>query len=300
MALRFVCSALLLITVPAWQHHQQSPPVSPLNRVNIAGPLGEASRKAAALLIASTLLPQKAQASRMRMSTGSTNEVVDVVEGIRQKRLGSGDIFVSEIGLGTQRWVSDDSNAPNEQQCFAMMDRAILHGGVNLIDTAEQYPIPSSQKNPEGLVEKTIGKWMAQSKGRREKVVIATKITGGRNINRENLKTACEASLQRLGTDYIDVYLLHWPARYTPQSNWGQSLEYAGEVEPYYKNNARFEEIVAGMGDLMKAGKIRGWGMCNDNCFGLTSSYYVAKAMGISPPVCLQNDYSILNRRIGR
>jgi aryl-alcohol dehydrogenase-like predicted oxidoreductase len=110
-----------------------------------------------------------------------------------------------------------------------MMDRAILNGGVNLIDTAESYPIPSSQANPEGKVETTIGKWMAQSKGRREKVVIATKITGGRGINRASLVSQCEASLKRMGTDYIDVYMLHWPARYTPQSNWVQSLEYAAE-----------------------------------------------------------------------
>ena len=100
--------------------------------------------------------------------------------------------------------------------------------------------------------------------------------------------------MKRLNTDYIDVYLLHWPARYTPQSNWGQSLEYVQEFESYSKNNANFEEIVQGMGQLIQEGKIRSWGMCNDNCFGLTASHYVAKDMGIPPPICLQNDYSII------
>lgn len=57
-------------------------------------------------------------------------------------------------------------------------------------------------------------------------VVIASKITGGRNINARSIIKDCEDSLARLGTDYMDVYNLHWPARYSPQSNWGQSLEY--------------------------------------------------------------------------
>ena len=56
-----------------------------------------------------------------------------------------------------------------------------------------------------------------QEKGRREKLVISTKITGGRNVTPLNIRLDCEGSLKRLGTDYIDVYLLHWPARYTPQ-----------------------------------------------------------------------------------
>ena len=70
--------------------------------------------------------------------TGATNEVVSVVEGIRQKRLGDSGLVVSEIGLGTQRWGSADFNAPDEEECFKLMDRAILQGGINLIDTAEQ------------------------------------------------------------------------------------------------------------------------------------------------------------------
>jgi len=102
------------------------------------------------------------------------------------------------------------------------MDRAILEGGVNLIDTAEQYPIPSTREKPEGDTERIIGTWLAKDKSRRSKVVIASKITGGRNVNAKNIIADCEDSLKRLGTDYLDVYNLHWPARYSPQSNWGQ------------------------------------------------------------------------------
>lgn len=226
-----------------------------------------------------------------------TNDVVKIVDGIRHKRLGGGDIIVSELGLGTQRWVSEDFNAPNEKLCFDFMDRAILQSGVNFIDTAESYPIPSSQKNPEGKVEQVIGKWIAQSPGRREKVVISTKITGGRNVNRKNLFADVEGSLARLGTDYIDVYSLHWPARYSPQANWGQSLMYNHESEKYYESNAGFEEIAQAMGDLIKQGKIRGWGLCNDNAFGLTACCEIAKRMGVPPPISMQNDFSLIDRR---
>ncbi len=156
----------------------------------------------------------------------NTNEVVSQVNGIRQKRLGGTDVIVSEVGLGTQRWVSGDFNGPDEQLCFKLMDRAILNDGINLIDTAEQYPIPSDSAHPEGLCEELIGKWTSLSKGRRNKVVIATKITGGTRISKKGIIEACEGSLKRLNSDYIDLYQFHWPARYTPQSNWGQSLEY--------------------------------------------------------------------------
>lgn len=106
-------------------------------------------------------------------SKGPTNEVVKTVTGsamkrgggMKRRRLGGSDILVSELGLGTQRWVSADYNAPDEADCFAFMDEAILRGGVNLIDTAEQYPIPSDGRTArEGDSEKVIGKWMRERK----------------------------------------------------------------------------------------------------------------------------------------
>ena len=194
-----------------------------------------------------------------------TNEVVRVVDGVRQKRLGGSGIIVSEMGLGTQRWGSADFNAPNEELCHKFMDRAILGSGINLIDTAEQYPIPSDGPRPEGSTELIIGSWLRKDPSRRRKVVIASKITGGDNVNKRNIIADCEASLRRLGTDYLDVYMLHWPARYTPQANWGQSLEYNQQMQAVIGPSASFEEIAGAMGELVKAGKIRGWGMCNDN-----------------------------------
>jgi aryl-alcohol dehydrogenase-like predicted oxidoreductase len=238
---------------------------------------------------------QRAAASA---SAGNTNEVIKTVAGIRHRRLGGGDIVVSELGMGTQRWGGADFNSPDEALCHKMLDMGTANG-LNLVDTAEQYPIPSDRTRPEGLTEEIIGNWLVQDKSRREKLVIATKITGGANVTPKNIIRDCEGSLRRLQTDYIDVYNLHWPARYTPQSNWGQSLEYnpAAEKAPYYRDHASFDEIVAAMGKLIEQGKIRGYGSCNDNAVGLMGMAAAAKRLGVPGPCTMQGDYSILNRR---
>ncbi|CAJ1421721.1 unnamed protein product [Effrenium voratum] len=225
---------------------------------------------------------------------------VKVVQGIRRKKLGSSDILVSEMGLGTQRWGSTDFNAPDESLCHQMMDRAILEGGVNLVDTAEQYPIPSDAVRPEGLTEEIIGRWLAKDKSRRKELVIATKITGGLNVNAQNIREDLEASLKRLKTDYVDVYLTHWSFRLSqPQQNWGQSLQYRQNFERIARREgqASFEEVVKAMDKLVKEGKIRGWGCCNESVYGATRLVATAKALGATPPCAFQNDYSMLNRR---
>merc|ERR1711965_333312 len=94
---------------------------------------------------------------------------------LRVRNLGFSDIKVSELALGTQRWGSTDFNAPDEAMCHRMLDLA-TERGVNFVDTAEQYPIPSGPGKPEGSTETIIGNWMAKDKGRRDKLVIASKI----------------------------------------------------------------------------------------------------------------------------
>jgi len=124
-------------------------------------------------------------------SSRPTNEVVRSVRGMKHRRLGGSDIVVSELGLGTQRWVSTDFNAPDEKACYRFLDMA-RENGVNLIDTAEQYPIPSdSILVREGDTERLIGRWMRDRNVGREEVVIATKITGGRNVTPKNIKADC-------------------------------------------------------------------------------------------------------------
>ena len=136
--------------------------------------------------------------STKNLSNGKTNDIIRTVNGMKHRRLGGSDIVVSELGLGTQRWVSSDFNAPDEAACFALMDKAILENGVNLLDTAEQYPIPSDGANArEGDTETVIGKWLKDRKVDRRKVVIATKITGGRNVTPQNIKKDCKCTFHR-------------------------------------------------------------------------------------------------------
>eukprot|EP00930_Biecheleria_cincta_P005541 TRINITY_DN106472_c0_g1_i1.p1 TRINITY_DN106472_c0_g1~~TRINITY_DN106472_c0_g1_i1.p1 ORF type:complete len:559 (+),score=76.87 TRINITY_DN106472_c0_g1_i1:24-1679(+) len=241
-----------------------------------------------------------ASAKQPAKPNSETGRVVRTVNGIRHRQLGSTDIAVSEVGLGTQRWGSADFNAPDEKMCFKFMDKAILEGGVNLVDTAEQYPIPSDPLKPEGLTEEIIGRWIAQDRSRRDKIVIATKITGGLNVNKTNIRRDLEGSLKRLQTDCVDVYLTHWSFRISqPQQNWGQSLQYRQEDEPYAQSHGQssFEEVALAMDALRKEGKIRGWGCCNESPYGATRLVATAKALGVTPPCVFQNDYSLLNRR---
>ena len=248
-------------------------------------------------------MQMRASATPKKSASRPTNEIVKVVQGMKHRRLGGSDIVVSELGLGTQRWVSTDFNAPSKELCYEFLDEAILKRGVNLIDTAEQYPIPSDGRTAqEGDTESVIGSWMKARQVPRKDVVIATKITGGRNITPKNIRNDCDGSLKRLQTDYIDVYLLHWPQRYSPQSNWGQSLKYNLEREknPYWRANGgptSFEDLCTSMEDLIQKGKIKGWGLCNDNSYGLTACTRTAKSLGTTPPCTMQGDFSMLDRK---
>jgi len=251
---------------------------------------------------AKAAVPSGGSGDKKKQKGGPTGEIAKVVKGMKHRRLGNSDIFVSELGLGTQRWVSTDFNAPDKDLCYQFMDEAILKRGVNLIDTAEQYPIPSGGGGAsEGDTERVIGEWMKDRKVARSDVVIATKITGGTNITPRNIKKDCEGSLKRLQTDYVDVYLCHWPQRYSPQSNWGQSLSYDLDYETRYRrglgNPTSFEDLCLSMEELVQAGKIRGWGLCNDNAYGLTPCTRTAKALGTTPPCTMQGDFSILDRK---
>ena len=99
---------------------------------------------------------------------------------------------------------------------------------------------------------------------------------------------AVDGSLKRLKTDRIDLLQTHWPARYSPQSNWGQSLQYRREMQGAYGMNfADFDEITQTMGDLVEQGKIRGYGFCNDNAVGLVGCAEAAKRLGVAPYVIM-------------
>jgi aryl-alcohol dehydrogenase-like predicted oxidoreductase len=137
--------------------------------------------------------------------------------------LGRSGVKVSRLCLGTMNFGPQTSEA----ESFAIMDRA-LESGINFFDTANVY----GWKVGEGWTEQIVGRWFAQGGGRREKVVLATKVFGrmGEWPNQSRLsalhiKHACEASLRRLHTDCIDLYQMHHVDRETPWDEIWQAME---------------------------------------------------------------------------
>lgn len=248
-------------------------------------------------LASGPLLPRREFGAVTSSSSLAIGGIIDALTGSSKsddRYLGSSGISVSPIALGTQRWVSDDFNAPDESACLDLLDIAFEHD-VRTIDTAEQYPIPSSPTTPEGATEVTIGNWMKARSIDRSKMTLISKITGATNVTPRNIEKDLDGSLRRLQTSYLDVYMLHWPQRYQPQSNWGQSLQYRRSGE--YNRRCSFEELVTTMDKMVKKGKIRGWGTCNDSSYGITKMSVLAEQMGATKPCAFQGDYSLLDRK---
>lgn len=140
------------------------------------------------------------------------------------KRLGRTGLRVSPLCLGTMNFGPQTTEADS----FAIMDQA-LELGINFFDTANGY---GGGKPGEGVTEQIIGRWFAQGGGRREKVVLATKVYGktgdwpnhGR-LSAHHIRKACEDSLRRLQTDHIDLYQMHHVDRDTPWEEIWQAME---------------------------------------------------------------------------
>src|SRR5437764_369998 len=137
--------------------------------------------------------------------------------------LGRTGLSVSRLVLGTMNFGPQTSEADSHQ----IMDRALEHG-INFFDTANVY----GWKKGEGVTEQIVGRWWAQGGGRREKVVIATKVYGDMGdwpntsrLSALHIRQACEASLRRLKTDYIDLYQMHHVWREAPWEEIWQAME---------------------------------------------------------------------------
>ena len=138
-------------------------------------------------------------------------------------KLGRTGLKVSRFCLGTMNFGPETSEADS----FAIMDRA-LELGINFFDTANVY----GWKKGEGVTEQIIGRWLAQGGGRREKVVLATKVYGemgdwpnDSRLSARHIRAACEASLRRLKTDHVDLYQMHHVDRDTPWEELWQAME---------------------------------------------------------------------------
>ena len=212
------------------------------------------------------------------------------------RQLGRTGIKVSAIGLGTMTFGEQNTEADGHQQ----IDYALDHG-VNLIDTAEMYSVPPRAETC-GSTERIVGSWLAKP-GNRARVILATKaagpaavlgvkhIRGGNsNLDRTNLFAAVDASLQRLQTDYIDLYQLHWPSRAT---NFFGKLGYQHRDED---QSVPIEETLDALGDLVKEGKLRHVGLSNETPWGVHRYLQLADKQGVPRVASIQNPYSLLNR----
>jgi aryl-alcohol dehydrogenase-like predicted oxidoreductase len=191
------------------------------------------------------------------------------------RRLGRTGLKVSTICLGTMQfgWTA------NEEQSFQVMDRAI-ELGCNFFDTADVYS-RWYEGNEGGESETIIGNWLAEGRVRREDLILATKVRGkmgdgpnNQGLSRHHILHAVEESLDRLQTDYIDLYQVHSPDRETP-----------------------LEETLQALDDLVRVGMVRYIGCSNYPAWLLTKSLWISDVKGLSRFDCLQPHYNYVRRR---
>jgi aryl-alcohol dehydrogenase-like predicted oxidoreductase len=210
------------------------------------------------------------------------------------KQLPGTAMNVSKVCLGTMTWGQQNSEAQAHEQ----LDYAVGQG-INFIDTAEMYPVPPRAET-QGRTETFIGTWLRRQQ--RDRLYIATKVAGpgrrdwirgGRtDLTADVIAEAVETSLARLQTDYIDLYQIHWPQRNVPMFG-GTEFEPAKE-----KGGPSIHEQVQGMAAMIKAGRIRHYGLSNETAWGVCEFHRVAKELGVPGPVTLQNSYSLLSRNV--
>ena len=209
-------------------------------------------------------------------------------------KLGSTDIDVSAICLGSMTWGEQNTQA----QAFEQMDTA-YQSGINFFDTAELYAIPP-KATTYGKTESIIGEWFQQT-GRRKEIILASKVCGptawcshireGKaRLDRKNIISACEASLRRLQTDYIDLYQTHWPDR---KCNFFGKLGYLHNSD---ESSTAIEETLSAMQELVQAGKVRHIGISNETPWGTMQHLNLSNNKALPRIASIQNPYSLLNR----
>lgn len=192
---------------------------------------------------------------------------------MQQTTLGRTALSVSRLCLGTMNFGPTTSEADS----FAIMDRA-LELGINFFDTANVYGFDKGR----GMTEEIVGRWMAQGGGRRDAIVLATKVYGkmsdnvnNRGLSAYHIKRACEASLKRMQVDHIDLYQMH-----------------------HVDKTAAWEEVWQAMEQLMREGKVTYIGSSNFAAWNIAQANEMAKQRHFLGLVSEQSVYSLRNRHI--
>ncbi|TAD87982.1 MAG: NADP(H)-dependent aldo-keto reductase [Alphaproteobacteria bacterium] len=212
---------------------------------------------------------------------------------MQYRPLGRTGLSVSAICLGTMTWGEQNTEAEGHAQMDFALDQ-----GVTFWDAAEMYPVPPRAETY-GETERIIGTWFAKT-GKREQVILATKVLGSgalayvrdgtQRLDRKSILAACDASLARLQTDYIDLYQLHWPDR--PVNSFGK-LGYTHVDDPA---TVPLEESLSALHELVTAGKVRAIGLSNETPWGVMTALALAATKGLPRVASIQNPYSLLNR----
>jgi len=214
---------------------------------------------------------------------------------VEYRPLGSTDIKVSAICLGTMTF-----GEQNHYEDAAAQLGYALSQGINFIDAAEMYPVPPRPET-QGDTERCVGRWLKES-GQRQNVIIATKVTGrnppsgdfdhirgGTRLTRDQILQAIDGSLERLQTDYVDLYQIHWPERAT---NFFGQLGYRHRPT----DAVALEETLEALGEIVSAGKARAVGISNETPWGLMEYLRLAERRGLPRVASIQNPYNLLNR----
>jgi aryl-alcohol dehydrogenase-like predicted oxidoreductase len=218
---------------------------------------------------------------------------------MQYRQLGTSDLKVSAVCLGTMTFGQQNSEA----EAHAQLDYAVSRG-INFIDTAEMYPVPPRAETCT-RTETIVGNWLRKQP--RDRIILATKVAGPRRnmhwirggpkaLDRANIRAAVEGSLQRLQTDYIDLYQLHWPERNVPM--FGQ---YQFDPAQEFENGEHrlwvpIREQLEALAELVREGKIRHIGVSNEQPWGVMEFLRLSKELGLPRIASIQNCYNLINR----
>ena len=211
-------------------------------------------------------------------------------------QLGTSSLQVTPICLGTMTF----GEQVDEATSHAILDHS-LERGINFIDTAEMYAVPTRQETY-GATETIIGNWFEKNPGARKKIVLATKVAGpsrgmpwvrdGEGMTAADIVASCEKSLKRLKTDVIDLYQIHWPERNVPA--FGQ-LYYDPTKE---RTTTSIHEQLEAFDTLVKAGKVRYIGLSNETPYGVHEFVRLAEQHSLPRPATVQNVYCLISRHL--
>ncbi len=215
---------------------------------------------------------------------------------MQRTKLGQTGIEVSAYCLGTMTFGTNTS----EEEAHRQLDLSLDHS-IDFLDTAEMYPVNPVKKETVGVTEEIIGRWNAKT-GKRRNYVIATKCTGvngsfvreGQMVDGKTLRAACEDSLKRLQTDYIDLYQLHWPNR--GSYHFRQIWDYNPSSQDRASTIEHMEEVMYTLKALVEEGKIRSFGLSNESTWGTDQWLAAASRTGGPRIASIQNEYSVLCR----